>query len=156
MLEIMRVAASQGLYDFTPVEIKAVYLVDRSAGPSPAEKAIPFEWDARLDTALRVRLPHLVGQNETVELRLDFTFKMPQKQGRWGQWKGVTFLSNWLPVVAYYDETGFRPTPFVAWHQPWFNEAGVYDVRVTLPTEREGRQHRQRHLGEDRRRRGRR
>src|SRR5262249_14697915 len=59
--------------------------------------------------------------------------KLPQKQGRWGQWHGVTFLSNWLPVLAFYDEHGWQPTPFVPWHQPWFNEAGVYHARVTLP-----------------------
>jgi hypothetical protein len=53
--------------------------------------------------------------------------------GRWGQWEGVTYLSNWLPVVSVYDEEGWHPTPFVPWHQPFFNEAGVYNARVTLP-----------------------
>ena len=35
---------------------------------------------------------------------------LPPKQGRWGQWHGMTFLAQWLPVVAFYDATG--------WHNP--------------------------------------
>src|SRR2546430_16175338 len=58
---------------------------------------------------------------------------LPQKQGRWGQWQDVTFLSNWLPVLAFYDDKGWQPTPYVPWHQPFFNEAGLYGVRLTLP-----------------------
>ena len=73
---------------------------------------------------------------------LDFTMRLPQKQGRWGQWNGVTFLSNWLPVLAFYDDNGWQPTPFIPWHQPFFNEAGIYTARVTLPCRPEGRLHR--------------
>src|SRR5262249_39192909 len=57
----------------------------------------------------------------------------------------VTYLSNWLPVFAYYEEPaqadaaakpvgteGWHPTPFIPWHQPFFNEAGVYRVWATV------------------------
>ena len=74
-------------------------------------------------------------------LEIDFDFRLPQKQGRWGQWQGVTFLSNWLPVLAFYDESGWQPTPFIPWHQPFFNEAGIYNVRVTLPGDQTDRLH---------------
>ncbi len=84
-------------------------------------------------TTLVVPLPKPVGPGETVTIDVDFTFRLPQKQGRWGQWKGVTFLTNWLPVVAVYDEHGWHPTPYIPWHQPFFNEAGIYSGRVTLP-----------------------
>ena len=57
-------------------------------------------------------------------------------------------------VCAVYDETQpdepapgpqgktsptsqcWQPTPFIPWHQPFFNEAGVYHVRATLPCNR--------------------
>ena len=87
------------------------------------------------------------GQGESVTIMLDIrSMNLPQKQGRWGQWRGVTFLSNWLPVFAYYGDAPdprpgdedkprpagalWQPTPFVPWHQPFFNEAGIYHVRV--------------------------
>src|SRR5262249_56849434 len=84
-------------------------------------------------TALIVPLPRPVGRGETVTVELEFTMRLPQKQGRWGQWQGVTFLSNWLPVLAYYDDKGWQPTPFIPWHQPFFNEAGCSTARVTRP-----------------------
>jgi hypothetical protein len=69
-----------------------------------------------------------------VAVSLSYTIELPQKQGRWGQWKGITYLSNWHPVLAVHDaEAGWQPTPFVPWHQPWFNEAGVFTARVRLP-----------------------
>ncbi len=96
-------------------------------------------------------LPRPVRQGESVTVVLDVAMKLPQKQGRWGQWRGVTFLSNWLPVFAYYgdppdprpgeenqprpDGQVWQPTPFVAWHLPFFNEAGVYRVTVTVPAD---------------------
>jgi hypothetical protein len=85
------------------------------------------------DTALVVLLPAPVGSGESVTVEVAFTLRLPQKQGRWGQWNGITFLATWLPVLAVYDECGWQPTPFIPWHQPFFNEAGLYSARVTLP-----------------------
>ena len=55
----------------------------------------------------------------------------------WGHWEGVTYLTNALPLLAFCDDTGWQPMPFVPWHQPWFNEAGVFTATITLPDERE-------------------
>jgi hypothetical protein len=94
---------------------------------------LEFSFSKELDTLLVVPLPQPLQQGQSVTVRLDFTLRLPEKQGRWGHWKGVTFLANWYPIVAYYDDEGWRPTPFVAWHQPFFNEAGHYHARVALP-----------------------
>src|SRR5262249_21391152 len=94
-----------------------------------------YGYEGNTDTSLVIKLPGkgFVAQGQSITLDLAFTFHLPQKQGRWGQWEGVTFLSNWLPVFAVYDEEGWHPTPFVPWHQPFFNEAGWYSVRAVLP-----------------------
>ncbi len=57
----------------------------------------------------------------------------PPKKGRWGQWAGITTLAQWLPVVAVHDGKCWQAPPFIPWHQPFYNEAGLYTVRVTLP-----------------------
>jgi len=101
--------------------------------PPAVLKDLQFHWDKEINTTLVVPLPREVGCGETITVEIAFTFNLPQKQGRWGQWKGVTYLTNWLPVLSFYDEKGWQPVPFIPWHQPWFNEAGVYNVRVTLP-----------------------
>jgi hypothetical protein len=103
-------------------------------GPASTDTHVAaFHFRPDNDTALVVPLPESVAAGEQVTVVLDFIMRLPQKQGRWGQWRDVTFLSNWNPVLAVYDEQGWQPTPYIPWHQPFFNEAGSYDVRVTLP-----------------------
>jgi hypothetical protein len=98
-----------------------------------AEEGLSFHYDERNDSALVVSLPRPVQQGETITLDLEFVLKLPEKCGRWGHWQGITFLTNWLPVLAFYDDKGWQPTPYVCWHQPFFNEAGLFTVRLTLP-----------------------
>ena len=35
--------------------------------------------------------------------------------------------------VAVHDDEGWHPVPFVPWHQPFYNEAGLYHAKITLP-----------------------
>ena len=100
--------------------------------PREPPREIPFHYDEKNDTALVIPLPRPVNQGETVTVDIEFTIRLPQLMGRWGQWKGVTFLSNWLPVLAVHDDEGWHPTPFIPWHQPFFNEAGVFTSRIVL------------------------
>ena len=134
MLEIMRVPFREGMYREQACRIKQVSLL-RWAGSDVQKTPLPFRFLADPSVALQVDLPHALPQGAAVSIAIDFDFELPQKQGRWGQWKDVTFLSNWLPVMAYYDEAGWHPTPFIAWHQSWFNEAGVYTAHVHLPAD---------------------
>jgi Peptidase family M1 domain len=133
MLEIMRVPASQGLYPGAACDIHKVTLLERDGKPV-SRADLPFTFRDDMPTALVVSLPEAVPKNQSITVAVEFVFHLPQRQGRWGQWKGVTFLTNWLPVVSVYNESGWHPTPFVAWHQPFYNEAGVYTARIALPT----------------------
>jgi hypothetical protein len=136
MLEILRLAPNEVL-DFggPPLQVEAATLLGQhAAGPPVAPSGLPFAYQPNNDTALEVMLPVKVGSGQSVTVELAFTLRLPQKQGRWGQWKGVTFLAQWLPVAAFYDDNGWQPTPFIPWHQPFFNEAGIYTAHITLPT----------------------
>ncbi len=97
----------------------------------PLDQDLPFHYQENNDTALVVPLPRPVRLGETITLDLEFVLKLPNTQGRWGYWKGITFLTNWLPMLAFYDDKGWQPTPYVCWHQPFFNEAGLFTVRLT-------------------------
>ena len=148
-LELLRLSPSDNMdFDGPPIRIDKVNLtsalrakeehfVQQGEEPPPVDPVpLKFHWRENLSTALVVPLPAPVSPGESVTVELSFHFRLPQKQGRWGQWEGITFLSNWLPVLAVYDDkNGWQPTPFVPWHQPWFNEAGVYAVRLTLPSD---------------------
>ena len=126
-LELLRVNPSDELGETEPAcEVRKVTLVDPTV-PFPAPPAgdaepgrltpplanavdVPFRYEGDTNTSLVVPLSHPVRQGEAISVVLDITMKLPQKQGRWGQWRGVTFLSNWLPVFAYYGD-GPEPRP---------------------------------------------
>jgi hypothetical protein len=126
-LEILRMNPDEGIYGRQPP-----FDLHRAVAGGQASEFY-FAGDTGTDLVVPLAAPLPPGQAIAVEL--DYTLHLPQKQGRWGQWQGVTFLSNWLPVVAVHDDLGWHPTPFVPWHQPFFNEAGLYTVRVTLPAD---------------------
>ncbi|MSU79708.1 MAG: hypothetical protein EXS16_16670 [Gemmataceae bacterium] len=97
------------------------------------DDAVDFDFTPSNATALRVALPKPVAPGESVAVELNFNFNIPARKGRWGQWDGITTLAQWLPVLAVIDDTGWQPTPFIAWHQPFHNEAGVYRVKIRVP-----------------------
>jgi hypothetical protein len=97
------------------------------------DSVLPYEFDSDNVTALRFPLPTLVKPGESVTVELVCDYHLPNKQGRLGYWDGVTYLTNSLPLLAFCDDGGWQPKPFVPWHQPWFNEAGVFTASITLP-----------------------
>ena len=96
---------------------------------------VPLKWsyEEKNSTAFRFDLPAPVQPGQTVVVELVCEVRLPNRQGRWGYYEGVTYLTNAIPVVAYYDDNGWQPKPFVPWHQPWFNEAGVFRATITVP-----------------------
>lgn len=157
-LEVLRLAPSDALGIKEPaLEVHTVRLGGFSTAPPPAEPVkIDFFYEGDTKTTLVVPLPRPVGPGESVRVFVDMSLRLPPKMGRWGQWRDVTYLSNWLPVFAFYGEhppppppmpgappvlpkppepPGWQPTPFVPWHQPFFNEAAWYRVHVTLPAD---------------------
>jgi hypothetical protein len=153
ILEILRMSPSEAMsFDGPALDIDRVDLIEKrrkeeggrkevhpsspSLHPSSSPISLPFHFQEGNATALVVPLPKPAAPGEVVTLRLELTLKIPLKKGRWGQWEGVTTLAQWLPVVAVYEAgAGWKPAPFIPWHQPFYNEAGFYTVRVTLPAD---------------------
>lgn len=94
-----------------------------------------FRFDPQQDTILIVPLPGPVAPGEAVAAEIDFALDLPEKWGRWGSYDGITYLINWYPVLCHHDDRGWERTPFVPWHQPWYQEAGHYLVRAELPAD---------------------
>ncbi|MHB1422888.1 MAG: M1 family metallopeptidase [Gemmataceae bacterium] len=152
-LELLRLAPGDSLGVNEPaLDIQRISLKDDAVAPT----VLPFRYEGDTKTSLVVPLPRPVGPGESVTVLLEFILHLPAKQGRWGQWQGVTTLSNWLPVFAYYgprrdpptcppvaEGNGprpacvWQPTLFLPWHQPFFNESAHYRVRATLPEDQQ-------------------
>lgn len=86
-------------------------------------------------SAIVVELPIALQPGESISITLEGQVRLPNKQGRWGHWQGVHFLTNSLPVVAYHDDLGWHAMPFIPWHQPFWNEAGRYTATIRLPAD---------------------
>lgn len=129
-LELLRSNPSEGI-DWVGERLNVQSVL--SADERGVQRAIPFVWRKDPHTAFEVVLPVPLKKGESVTVEIHFTLDLPDKEGRWGHREGITFLTHALPALAYYDEKGWQPTPFIAWHQPFFQEAGIYNVRLTLP-----------------------
>lgn len=134
-LEMLRLQPSLGIDRHGRFgRVKAARLIGFGNKPIAEETHLAFHYECENMTALRFKLPRQVDPGETVTVELDCSYTFPNKQGRLGYYEGVTYLTNSLPLLAYYDGScGWRPMPFVPWHQPWFNEAGVFTAKITLP-----------------------
>jgi hypothetical protein len=131
-LELLRSNPSDGIdWIGERLNVQSVSMLDTRG----VQRPVPFLWKKDLHTAFEVALPTPVKKGESITVEIHFTLDLPEKEGRWGHRDGITFLTHALPALAYYDETGWQPTPFVAWHQPFFQEAGIYNVRLTLPVD---------------------
>lgn len=129
-LELLRSNPSDGIdWIGQRLQIQTIFTSDDRG----VRRAIPFAWRKDLHTAFDVPLQAPVKKGESVTIEIHFTLDLPDKEGRWGHREGITFLTHALPALAYYDDQGWHPTPFIAWHQPFFQEAGIYNVKLTLP-----------------------
>ena len=99
---------------------------------SPEGDLLAYHYSQSNPTTLILELPKTVAAGESVTLFMEGTICLANKQGRWGHWQGITYVSNALPVVAFYDDDGWHDTQFIPWHQPFWNEAGVYNATLTL------------------------
>jgi hypothetical protein len=143
MLEILRLSPREALptdgpalavEDVTIRTLNGKELRD-SRNPGHDGVFVPFSFAHDNQTALVIPLVEPLQPGQSVTVRLNCTVKIPPKKGRWGKWDGVTTLAQWLPVVAVHDGKCWQPAPFVPWHQPFYNEAGLYTVRVSLPSD---------------------
>ncbi len=141
MAEMLRVAPKEAFYfDGPPLNVTAIDVVDAAAPVEPAahgrakkRQRCEFQYGDKNPCSIVVPLAQPVGPGESVTVEIDFVFKIPNKKGRWSHWEGITTLAQWLPTLAVYDEEGWHALPFIPWHQPFFNEAGLYTARITLP-----------------------
>jgi hypothetical protein len=144
-VEILRMAPREALsFDGPALEVQKASVVRSPLSVASHKSAtdyglrttdLTFHYQDDNPTALVVPLPFAVMPGESVTVDLNFTLRLPRKKGRWGQWNGITMLAQWLPVVAYYGQEGWESPPFIPWHQPFFNEAGLYSARITLPAD---------------------
>jgi aminopeptidase N len=90
-------------------------------------------------TVLFVDLPSPLGPGESIAVTIDFSTVVPQNTG--GSFGILNHdltaekfvLADWYPIVAGWDETGWRLEPPTDQGDPTFSVTSLYDVRLSVP-----------------------
>ncbi|MCP4509304.1 MAG: M1 family metallopeptidase, partial [Fuerstiella sp.] len=99
------------------------------------DQNISWRFSQQHDTHLHLTLSKPVAPGDSAQVALRYWIDIPPIMGRLGQHKGVTNLLNWYPVLAVHRQNEWQPVPYTPWHQPWHNEAGIYDVTLKFPAD---------------------
>ncbi|MFH1202449.1 MAG: M1 family aminopeptidase [Candidatus Omnitrophota bacterium] len=84
-------------------------------------------------TILKVILGTDLKPGESIKLNLDFDLLIPHAYGRLGWHKDITSLGYWYPILSVLDKNGWHNYPYYLYHRPYFSDASLYKVRITLP-----------------------
>ena len=83
-------------------------------------------------TVMVVPLPNAVAPNETIELSIEWTSKIPRPFARTGYVGRYYFIAQWFPKLGVLEDRGWNTHQFHAATE-FYSDYGVYDVRITVP-----------------------
>ncbi|MEM9916831.1 MAG: M1 family metallopeptidase [Bacteroidota bacterium] len=91
-------------------------------------------------TVLEVDLVKAVLPGQKIDLRIDFTAKLPRVIARTGYSKDYYLVGQWFPKIGVYEPAGMRYAKKGQWncHQfhansEFYADFGVYNVDITVP-----------------------
>ncbi len=85
-------------------------------------------------TLLKINLPAPLKTNEVANIDMDFSLKIPTDGLRLTHFNKTTFLAQWYPMLAVYDEKGWHLDPYSTVGDPFFSDIANYKVHLTLPS----------------------
>lgn len=94
----------------------------------------PLEYEVE-DTILKVVLDKPLKPRQQIKLIMEFTEVIPPSYGRFGYGQNTYNIANWYPILAVYDENGWNKDPYYAVGDPFYSDAGIYEVKVKAPVE---------------------
>jgi hypothetical protein len=92
----------------------------------------PDDGNTRDRTVMSVPLGRSIGPDESVEVELEWTAKIPRPFARTGWVGDYYFIAQWFPKLGVLEPGGWNTHQFHAATE-FYSDFGVYDVRLTLP-----------------------
>ena len=92
----------------------------------------PDDGNAADRTVMGVALPFAVGPQETVEVDVAWTGKIPRPFARTGYIDDYYFIAQWFPKLGVLEDDGWNTHQFHAATE-FYSDYGVYDVRISTP-----------------------
>ena len=92
----------------------------------------PDDGNAKDRTVMSVPLGRSVGPNESIEVEVEWTAKIPRPFARTGWIGDYYFIAQWFPKLGVLESEGWNTHQFHLATE-FFSDFGVYDVRLTVP-----------------------
>lgn len=92
----------------------------------------PDDGNADDRTVAELPLPRAVGPGDTIELKVQWTSRVPRTFTRTGVVGDYYFIAQWFPKLGVLEDAGWNCHQFHA-STEFFSDFGVYDVRLTVP-----------------------
>lgn len=86
-------------------------------------------------TLLRVDLSVPLEPEKSLTLDLSFQVSLPHAYGRFGWHKNIIKAAYWYPLLAIQTENGWNNISFFPFHRPFYSDASLYDVTLTVPSD---------------------
>lgn len=85
-------------------------------------------------TVVSLKLPDEIQPNESIELTIEFTTKLPPLIERSGYIGSFHMASQWFPKVGVYSDLGWNCHQYHS-NSEFFADFGIYDVTIIIPDE---------------------
>jgi aminopeptidase N len=123
--------------DWASIVVDRIEILPPSAAPAvdvtPQLRFIaPDDGNADDRTVAELPLPQAVGPGETIDLRVQWTSRVPRTFARTGAIGDYYFIAQWFPKLGVLEDSGWNCHQFHATTE-FFADFGVYDVRLTVP-----------------------
>ncbi len=99
---------------------------------STKDKNLEFIYHEDNPDIVLVQLDKPVAQGQTIEIKSNFSVKVPVFFSRMGRQDGYYQITQWFPKPAVYDTEGWHQMPYLDLGE-FFSEFGKYDVTITVP-----------------------
>jgi hypothetical protein len=83
-------------------------------------------------TVAAVPLPRPVAPNETIDIEIEWSSRIPRPFSRTGYIDDYYFFGQWFPKLGVLEDAGWNTHQFHAGTE-FYSDYGVYDVRMTVP-----------------------
>ncbi|HEX5069438.1 MAG TPA: M1 family metallopeptidase [Vicinamibacterales bacterium] len=121
-----RPADDRGSIDVTTIQIGGVNLAERS------RFIAPDDGNDQDKTVLSVPLDHPVAPDQTIEIDLAWTSRVPRTYARTGRIGDYYFVGQWFPKIGVLEDSGWNCHQFHAATE-FFSDFGTYDVTLNVP-----------------------
>ena len=133
--EVKKIHALSGYFktEFLPSKFDASFLLVEDVKVN--QRKVDFYYEDEKHTVLKLELPFKISAGDKVNISMKFRLKIPQRKGAFGYTKNNVRLYYWYPLLSVFKEGNWICPPYYLFHNPYFTEASLYEVRIKLPLE---------------------